>query len=217
MNIREIHLDNLLETMAYHIENRRVLDDQTIELVDRILFGYENRKAPKGDIIFVFGNPTCLDDRIVKAVELLKAEKASRILLSGGVLLPGSDLTEALAMKKYCLENGILDDRILLENKSTTTYENVLFSAPLINSLGKKDIRIIAVSSATHMRRVLMNFHKFGSLYPSDMTVVPCHSIHPTCSPKTWYQSESSMRIVLKELSILKEYLYVDLYPDFEI
>ena len=47
MNIREIHLDNLLETIAYHIENRRVLDDQTIELVDRILFGYENRKAPK--------------------------------------------------------------------------------------------------------------------------------------------------------------------------
>ena len=52
-------------------------------------------------------------------------------LPSGG---KGSDapLSEAEAMKKYLMEHGIPEDHILTEDRSTSTYENLLFSRALL-------------------------------------------------------------------------------------
>lgn len=52
-------------------------------------------------------------------------------LPSGG---KGSDapLSEAAAMKKYLMEHGIPEDHILTEDRSTSTYENLLFSRALL-------------------------------------------------------------------------------------
>ena len=42
-------------------------------------------------------------------------------------------ISEGDAMKKYLLENGIKEKNILVENKSTNTFENIKFSYKLIN------------------------------------------------------------------------------------
>lgn len=68
--------------------------------------------------------------RIDKAVEAFKKSKNPNIklIVSGG---QGSDeeISEAQAMANYILEEtDIPSDKIILEDKSTTTYENLLFS-----------------------------------------------------------------------------------------
>ena len=68
--------------------------------------------------------------RIDKAVEAFKKSKNPdiKIIVSGG---QGSDeeISEAQAMANYILEEtDIPSEKIILEDKSTTTYENLLFS-----------------------------------------------------------------------------------------
>src|SRR5690625_308463 len=54
-----------------------------------------------------------------------------KLILSGGQG-PGEDITEAEAMKRFLLENGIEEKRLLLESESTSTYENIFLSVKLI-------------------------------------------------------------------------------------
>lgn len=74
-----------------------------------------------------------LKGRLDKAVEVFKngGEKA-RFIVSGG---QGSDeiISEAEAMKNYLLSVGISEEKIILENRSTTTMENLTFSKALMD------------------------------------------------------------------------------------
>lgn len=45
---------------------------------------------------------------------------------------PDEDIEEAVVMKNFLLENGLAEDRIIVENQSTSTYENLLFSQELL-------------------------------------------------------------------------------------
>lgn len=80
-----------------------------------------------------------LADRIDRAIAFYnnqkeKGVKPPKIIMSGGQG-PNEIVSEALAMKNYALEVGIPEKDILMEDKSTNTKENLLFSANLI----KKD------------------------------------------------------------------------------
>ena len=73
-----------------------------------------------------------LKSRVDRAIEFknLQKEKTGKDLIfipSGG---QGSDeiISEAQAMKNYLLSQGIDEDKILLEDKSKNTYENIKFS-----------------------------------------------------------------------------------------
>jgi len=43
-------------------------------------------------------------------------------------------MSEAEAMRRFLTKNGIDEDRLILEAKSTSTYENILFSKKLLPS-----------------------------------------------------------------------------------
>lgn len=212
MNIKVIDIDSLV----CRLNTDAIVSESDVDIANRILFGFDNISSPQGDVVFVPGNPTCVEDRIVKAVDLIQNGIASTIVLSGGVLIPNSELTEAEAMKKYCLSAGLDDSQMIIENKSTITHENIIYSAPLINSLSFDCTRIIAVTSATHMRRVLMNFDKYRSLYSNGTSIVAHQSIHLSCDPSNWYENLSTRKIVATEISIIKNYIYNDGYTDFD-
>ena len=95
-----------------------------------------------------------LSNRIDKAIEVYeKCEKKPVIIPSGG---QGGDekVSEAEAMRRYLVDHGIPDERIVLEDKSTTTGENVAFSKRIIDSrAGGK--RTALVSSNYHVYRCL--------------------------------------------------------------
>ncbi len=72
-----------------------------------------------------------LQYRIDKAAEYLSANKHTVAIVSGGKG-PGEEISEAKAMQQGLIAQGIEEARIMMEDKSTTTQENIVFSKELI-------------------------------------------------------------------------------------
>ncbi|MDM5328558.1 YdcF family protein [Neobacillus sp. CF12] len=100
---------------------------------------HTNTEVPKhADYIIILGARVkgevpslALQYRIDAAASYLKKNRESIAIASGGQG-PGEDITEAEAIKRGLLAHGISSDRILLEDKSTDTVENIRFSKRLI-------------------------------------------------------------------------------------
>lgn len=92
-----------------------------------------------------------LIERCKAGANYLKKHEDAIAILSGG---QGSDelISEAECMHSLLLEHGIDDSRILLENKSTSTYENITFSKRILEEKGIYEPYAI-VSSEYHLHR----------------------------------------------------------------
>ncbi|MEW9077357.1 YdcF family protein [Terrisporobacter glycolicus] len=92
-----------------------------------------------------------LKQRLDKAMEYYNQNKHINIIVSGG---QGKDevMTEASAMKNYLVENGVDEDNIILENKATTTLENIMFSKDIMEDLNLENKALI-VTSDYHLFR----------------------------------------------------------------
>ncbi|MBR6033769.1 MAG: YdcF family protein [Clostridia bacterium] len=97
-----------------------------------------------------------LKARVDKAIEFSKKqkEKTGKDLIfipSGG---KGNDeiMSEAQAMKNYLIEQGIKEEKILVEDKSKNTYENIKFSNKLINE-NKKNAKVAFSTTNYHVFR----------------------------------------------------------------
>lgn len=90
-----------------------------------------------------------LQYRIDKAAEYLKSHEKAIAIVSGGKG-KGEDISEALAMKNELMKLNIAEDRIIMEDKSTSTDENIKFSKPLIPDNMKKGM---IVTNDFHMFR----------------------------------------------------------------
>lgn len=91
-----------------------------------------------------------LKSRVDKAVEYYKKNDNVKIVVSGG---QGNDelISEAQAMANYLLSIGIDAKDIILEDKSTSTFENLLFSHQLIIEDSQSNLNNIYFSTS--------NFH----------------------------------------------------------
>ena len=88
-----------------------------------------------------------LAGRIDKALELWnKQHQHGKFVVSGG---QGADeiVSEAQAMRDYLLEKGVPAAAILMEDKSTTTWENLRYSLAIINA--DRTTGVGATSAAT--------------------------------------------------------------------
>lgn len=93
-----------------------------------------------------------LKRRLDKAIEYYNTNKnINNIIVSGG---QGSDevVTEALAMKNYLVKNGVSKDKIIMEDKATTTLENIIFSKKIITDKNLKG-KVLIVTSDYHLFR----------------------------------------------------------------
>lgn len=82
--------------------------------------------------------PRLLKSRVDRAIEFSKLQKENTnkdiiFIPSGG---KGKDeiISEAKAMKNYLIEQGIDKDNIIIEDKSTSTYENIKYSYEKISN-----------------------------------------------------------------------------------
>ena len=92
--------------------------------------------------------------RLDKALELYMAgDEKAMILVSGG---QGKDepCTEASAMMDYLVARGVSEDKIILEDESTDTKENVRYSFEKIKELGLDDYTVVSISNAFHVPRI---------------------------------------------------------------
>lgn len=96
---------------------------------------------------------TSLLYRLESALEFNKVYPDVKIVVSGGQG-SGEDISEASAMKNFLVRNGVDERLIITEDKSTSTYENFLFTKNLLEKQSKSNnIRITIISNNFHMYR----------------------------------------------------------------
>jgi uncharacterized SAM-binding protein YcdF (DUF218 family) len=139
-----------------------------------VAFGSGQNQAKKADAIIVLGaqayypagrwNP-CLKARVERGVELVQAGYAPVLVLSGGVDKEDGAI-EAEVMQDIAFATGLPRRQTLLEPNSTSTAENLRFSAALLsNNLETpppKTMRVLIVSDPYHLARAGMLARKIG-------------------------------------------------------
>lgn len=121
--------------------------------------GYSAMKAPtKSATVVILGCQVrgeelsrMLTDRANRAIEYLNENPDSVCVVSGGQGR-GESISEAEAIRRYLIAHGISEDRIYIEDKSTSTYENLTFSAEIIKQNGLCTDVVIASDNFHQLR-----------------------------------------------------------------
>ena len=90
--------------------------------------------------------------RCDRASEHLDSNPKAVAVVSGG-RGEGEDISEAEAMRRYLADKGVAQSRILMEDRSTSTWENLTFSKQIIEESSGDPSRVAVVSSAYHLYR----------------------------------------------------------------
>lgn len=124
-----------------------------------IIYGKSDNATYKEDAIIVLGAAVhgktisrSLKNRLDVAIEYSQNNPDALIIVSGGKG-QGEDITEAEAMEKYLLENGVPKQSIIKEDKATSTYQNFLYSKEILTEkLGSK-FSVAFVTNEFHIFR----------------------------------------------------------------
>ncbi|MGN7471060.1 YdcF family protein [Brevibacillus sp. SAFN-007a] len=100
-----------------------------------------------------------LRERLEQAVRLYQDGYVSTLLVTGG-LGEGKTKTEAEVSRDYLVAHGIPAERILLENQSTSTYENLLYSQQVFDDYRMQHVLII--SHDYHLARAMTMAESLG-------------------------------------------------------
>ncbi len=93
-----------------------------------------------------------LQMRINKAAEYLKDNKNVIAIACGGIVHDDQTKSEAQAIYDGLTEKGVEGERIILEDKSTTTKENFINAKKIIDSMGE-NLTVAMLSSEFHLLR----------------------------------------------------------------
>lgn len=107
-----------------------------------------------------------LNMRINTAYQYLSDNPGTKVICSGGKG-EGEDISEALTISNRLIELGINKNRIIIEDKSTNTVENLRFSAEYLN---KHTDTIVLVSSDFHLFRACSIAKKQGYIKLSGLS-----------------------------------------------
>jgi uncharacterized SAM-binding protein YcdF (DUF218 family) len=127
------------------------------------------RSSRKVDFVIVLGSglrgsrvPPLLASRLDRAKQVYdRAVRRGRspLLITSGGQGPDEDLPESHAMASYLIERGVPTDRILREDRSTSTLENLTFSRELMVGLRPK-YRCLIVTNNFHAFRAALTARK---------------------------------------------------------
>jgi len=143
-------------------------------VVEVIIFsGFFEKPKEEPDYIVVLGatvreNGPCyiLRQRLKETVKWANTYENATIVVTGGQG-ETEPFTEGSEMKRYLVEElGILEDRILVEEESKNTYENMKFTGELLEKEGDKfsyeNTSVLVVTNDFHMYRSLQIAKKAG-------------------------------------------------------
>lgn len=110
------------------------------------------------------GEPSILlQDRLDTALDYLDDHPDITVVVSGG---QGSNepTSEAACMADYLEEHGVYSDQILLEDQSSNTKENLIYSRELLEEHGIVVLRdeVLVVSNGFHLTRAQMLAERYG-------------------------------------------------------
>lgn len=123
------------------------------------------------------GEPSILlQDRLDTALDYLDDHPDMTVVVSGG---QGSNepTSEAACMADYLEEHGVDSDQILLEDQSSNTKENLIYSRELLEEHGIVVLRdeVLVVSNGFHLTRSRMLAERFGYGHVSTLAAPTSH------------------------------------------
>lgn len=161
-----------VETNCYIKRAERVVGGLAVLLL--LIFGItlgiivpEGKKTPKDHAEYiillgahVYGErmSSNLSYRVKAGLAYLQKNPETKAILSGGCG-KGESITEAQAMKRYLMEKGIAQDRLLLEESSTNTEENIENSGKQMKSIHSS---CVIVTNNFHVYRAKEIAKKLG-------------------------------------------------------
>ncbi len=116
--------------------------------------------AARHDVIVILGAGLgpALRRRVAHGARLFHEGRAGHLIVTGGAI--GSRPTEAEAMRALALKHGVPDERIIIEDKATRTFENALYTARIMDD--RDWARALVVSDPFHLPRALFLFRRSG-------------------------------------------------------
>ena len=131
----------------------------------KIVGGMRAKGEKEADYVLVLGaqvrgtTPSrALKRRLETACQYLRENPGAKALLSGGKG-NGEEITEAKAMEEYLLGEGIDPARLILEDQSTSTVENLKFCQVFLDP---GEDKVIIVTNNFHVFRALALARKQG-------------------------------------------------------
>ncbi|MBQ2847176.1 MAG: YdcF family protein [Clostridia bacterium] len=123
------------------------------------VYGRRDNASFDEDAVIVLGKgldgdkvPVNLAKRLDKTIKYHSKNPRALIVVSGG---KGSEEkpSEAQAMADYLLSKGIPESIIIKEEKSTTTYENFVFSSEILKQCLGEKYSVVFVTNVFHVYR----------------------------------------------------------------
>lgn len=160
----QIHIPFSIKITIYSIVILGILI--FIIVLGLIVSGMKSQPDKNLDYIIILGakvNGTkpsgALERRIDRAYEYLIQNPNTKAILSGGQG-EGEDISEGQCMYNVLIEKGIRNDRLIIEDKSTSTQENIQFSLDLIRN--NNDYTYGIVTNNFHVYRAVAIARKMG-------------------------------------------------------
>jgi uncharacterized SAM-binding protein YcdF (DUF218 family) len=135
-----------------------------------------------GAAVWSSGVSPVFRERINHGIDLYKAGKVHKLIFTGGQGNPGEP-TESSAARDYALQSGVPLQDILIEQKSHTTYENILYAKQIADTNAIK--KVLIVSDPLHMKRAVLMAEDVGL------------KAEPSPTPTTRYQGLQSQLTLL--------------------
>ncbi len=102
-----------------------------------------------------------LRNRCGVAIDYINKNPDAAIVASGGYI-KGKQVSEASVIKSYLVKKGVNEKRVILEEKSLNTYNNLTNSLSIIKEKKITDKKITVITSDFHALRVGMMTKKIG-------------------------------------------------------
>lgn len=203
--MKNILCTNILAAIKDIKDNGKNIDEETIMFINKLFFSY-NHKISNFDVVLILGG---LQERraIVGSHLVLKEEVP--VIFSGGVFHECFNATEAEYYQKIAIEQGVDCKKIYLENDSTNTYENFLYSLGLIKKLINKDVIDIAVvTNSIHLPRAILIADEIIKKNNYNMKLTPYPSDGIKNNKENWMNHVETRKSVVSELTKILKYHY---------
>lgn len=182
------------------------MEQNEIDKLAKIIWEYHclHQKLEKGDCILVLGSH---DIRVAEyAARLFLEGWASLIIFSGGLGRLTREVwneTEAEKFARVAMGKGVPREKILIENTSSNTGENILFTRKLVEEKKLLLKKFIVVQKPYMERRAYATFKK---IWPENNLVVTSPPISYEKYPDTLRTKEDVIGIIVGDLQRIKLY-----------
>ena len=174
-------------------------------LLGAVIYGsYDHVKGQPGVMIILgcqvmpWGPSILLQDRLDTALDYLQEHPAVTVIVSGGQG-PDEPESEARCMRDYLVGAGIEADRIILEDQSHNTYQNMIFSAQKLEEEGVDASQgVLIVSNGFHLTRARMLWDRVTG-QGDELSTLAAPSSH---TPSRWKM------YVREPLALAKSFLF---------